>query len=135
VLLAWRPPEALLPFRVTLLDFRSDRYPGSRMAASYESRVRVDDPERGSSEHLISMNRPLHYRGYVLFQASYVEGEPMASILSVNRAPGLPLVYLGVALSCAGIAWMFYLKPYLARRQGKRALRARSPVALASPVA
>jgi hypothetical protein len=122
---SYQAPEMVVPFRVTLLKFNSDKYPGSSMAATYESWVRVDDPERGSSEHHISMNHPLHYRGYVFFQASFVEGQPMMSIFSVARAPGLPLVYAGVVLVSAGVAWMFYLKPYLARRQAARALAAR----------
>jgi len=121
---AYRAPELRVPFRVTLLKFNSDKYPGSNMPATYESWVRVDDSERGSSEHHISMNNPLHYRGYIFFQASFVEGTPMMSIFSVARAPGLPLVYLGVALIASGVAWMFYLKPFLARRQAARALEA-----------
>ncbi len=121
---AFRDREAPLPFKMTLLQFRSQKYPGSAMAATYESRVRVDDPELGVSEHLISMNHPLHYRGYIFFQASFVEGAPMMSILSVSRSPGLPLVYAGTALVSLGVAWMFYLKPLLARRQGRRALEA-----------
>ena len=48
------------------------------------------------------MNHPMHYRGYIFFQASFVEGTPMMSIFSVARAPGLPLVYLGAALICTG---------------------------------
>jgi hypothetical protein len=123
--LAYRAPEVGVPFKVTLLKFRSDKYPGSNMPATYESFVRVDDPELGSSEHHISMNHPLHYRGYIFFQASYVEGQPMMSIFSVARAPGLPLVYIGVALIASGVAWMFYLKPFLAKRQGQKALEAR----------
>jgi hypothetical protein len=123
--LAYRSPELQVPFKVTLLKFNSDKYPGSNMAATYESWVRVEDPERGSSEHHISMNHPLHYRGYIFFQASFVEGQPMMSIFSVARAPGLPLVYLGVTLIGVGVAWMFYVKPYLARRQAQRALAAR----------
>jgi hypothetical protein len=95
------------------------------MAATYESWVRVDDAEQGVSEHHISMNNPMHYRGYIFFQASYVEGTPMMSIFSVARAPGLPLVYLGVVLIGTGVIWMFYLKPYLARRQAARALAAK----------
>jgi hypothetical protein len=124
VAVAYRAPEVALPFRVTLLRFNSDKYPGSNMAATYESFVRVDDPENGPSEHHISMNHPMHYRGYIFFQASFVEGSPMMSIFSVARAPGLPLVYVGVTLIGAGVAWMFYLKPYLARRQAARALAA-----------
>jgi cytochrome c biogenesis protein ResB len=112
-----------LPFTVTLLEFRSDKYPGSHMAATYESLVRIHDDAAGDFERRISMNRPLHHRGYVFFQASYVEGTPMMSILSVARAPGLPVVYLGTALLCAGVVWMFYVNPALARRRAALALR------------
>jgi hypothetical protein len=121
---AYRAPEVVVPFKVTLLKFKSEKYPGSNMPATYESFVRVDDPENGVSEHHISMNHPMHYRGYIFFQASFVEGTPMMSIFSVARAPGLPLVYLGVTLIGAGVAWMFYLKPYLVRRTAARALAA-----------
>jgi hypothetical protein len=120
-----------LPFQVTLLDFRSQKYPGSTMAATYESRLRIEDPEHGSFERVVSMNRPLHHRGYTLFQSSYVEGERMTSVLAVSRAPGLPLVYAGTALLVLGVAWMFYVKPWLARVQGARALKRR----LAAPAA
>jgi len=122
--IAFRSPETALPFRVTLLRFNNESYPGSRMAATYESTVRVDDSEQGSFETLISMNHPLHHRGYIFFQSSFVEGRPMMSIFSVARAPGLPLVYLGVALIGSGIIWMFYVKPYLAKRQAAAALAA-----------
>jgi hypothetical protein len=131
--LAFRAPEAPLPFRVRLLDFRSEKYPGSERAATYESRVRVEDPEKGVSEHLVSMNNPLRHRGYVFFQASFVEGAPMMSILSVARAPGLPLVYLGTVLISLGLAWMFYGEPWLLRRQEARTVHGR-PAALPSPV-
>lgn len=125
-MIAYRAPEVVVPFRVTLLDFNSDTYPGSNLAATYESRVRVDDPDRGVSEHHISMNHPLHYRGYIFFQASFVKGQPMMSILSVARSPGLPLVYLGVVLISGGVVWMFYVKPWLARRMAARAVAKRA---------
>ena len=48
----------------------------------------------------------------------------MMSIFSVARAPGLPLVYLGTTLIGVGIIWMFYVKPWLAKRQAARALAA-----------
>lgn len=122
---SYGPAHTTLPFRVTLLQFEAKKYPGSRMPSAFESRVRVEDQELGASEHLISMNRPLHHRGYIFFQSSYVEGQPMMSVFSVARSPGLPVVYLGTALMGVGALWMFYLKPYLARRQGRRALDAR----------
>jgi hypothetical protein len=123
--LAYRSPEAELPFKVTLLRFNNEPYPGSRMASTFESTVRVEDPEKGTFETLISMNHPLHHRGYIFFQSSFVEGRPMMSIFSVARAPGLPLVYLGTTLIGVGIVWMFYVKPWLARRQAAAALAAR----------
>jgi hypothetical protein len=131
--IAYRSPERAVPFRVTLVKFNSEKYPGSNRAATYESAVRIEDAETGTTEHRISMNQPLHYRGYIFFQASYVEGQPMMSILSVTRAPGLPLVYLGVGLISLGVLWMFYLKPYLARAQGARALAARAQTGRESP--
>jgi hypothetical protein len=118
-------PAARLPFRVTLLDFRADTYPGSNRPATFESTVRVDDDERGTTEQVISMNHPLHHRGYTFFQASYAEGERATSIFSVSRSPGLPLVYAGTALVSVGVVWMFYLKPWIARRQARRALAER----------
>ena len=124
-LVAWRAPEVSLPFKVTLLRFNNESYPGSRMASTYESTVRVEDPEKGTFETLISMNHPLHHRGYIFFQSSFVEGRPMMSVFSVARAPGLPLVYLGTTLIGVGIVWMFYVKPYLAKRQAQAVLAAR----------
>jgi hypothetical protein len=136
--LAYRSPEAEppLPFKVTLLKFNNEPYPGSRMASTFESTVRVEDPEKGTFETLISMNHPLHHRGYIFFQSSFVEGRPMMSIFSVARAPGLPLVYLGTTLIGLGIVWMFYVKPWLARRQAAAALathRARENPSEAKP--
>jgi hypothetical protein len=126
---AWVPAEAQLPFRLTLLQFKSEKYPGSAMRATYESRVRLEDPEAGPSEHAISMNHPLRHRGYVFFQSSFAEGARVASVFSVVRSPGLPAVYLGTALLSLGVLWMFYLKPHLARGQGRRVLRARRSAA------
>ena len=42
---AYRSPERALPFKVTLLKFNNEPYPGSRMASTFESTVRVEDPE------------------------------------------------------------------------------------------
>ena len=128
------PREGELPFRVTLLDFHSETYPGSRMAATYESRVRVEDPESGAFERTISMNRPLHHRGYTLFQASYIDGDPQTSILSVSRAPGLPLVYVGSLLLGVGALWMSFFKRWVARRQGRSALARLQPTAVSTAV-
>ena len=74
--LAYRSPEAALPFKVTLLKFSNEPYPGSRMASTFESTVRVEDPEKGSFETLISMNHPLHHRGLHLLPVVVRRGAP-----------------------------------------------------------
>src|SRR5512139_3446517 len=94
------------------------------MTSTVASTERVGDSQQGKFETHVSMNHPLHHRGYIFFQSSFVEGRPMMSILSVARAPGLPLVYLGTTLIGIGIVWMFYVKPWLAKRQAAAALAA-----------
>lgn len=103
-----------LGFDVKLKDFRVGRYPGTMRAASYESLVEV--PEGG--EHLISMNEPLKFRGFTLYQASFSSdesGRPTASVLSVNRDPGRWIKYLGSLVMVLGIIHLFYFKRKTAR--------------------
>lgn len=97
--------------KVDLLDFRLGRYPGTMRAASYESLVKVD----GKEEHLISMNEPLKYKGFTLYQSSFQEdaaGRPIASILSVNYDPGRWTKYFGSFLIVLGSILLFYMRKY-----------------------
>jgi hypothetical protein len=91
-----------LPFSLELLEFKKTDYPGTETPMSYESRVRVNglDPET-----TISMNEPLKYAGYTLYQSSYdiQPGRPRASIFSVNRDPGRWVKYLGSLILSLGI--------------------------------
>ncbi len=101
-----------LPFSVTLLDFRKQLYPGTNMPAGFESEVELHDEERGVTlKQLIWMNEPLKYRGYSLFQSSYLEDPVEATVLSVRKDPGVPLVYIGFLTIVAGLVVMFYFKP------------------------
>ena len=129
-----RARESTLPFRVTLLDFHSETYPGSRMAATYESRVRVEDPEQGAFERTISMNHPLHHRGYTLFQASYVEGEPRRRSVRVPCARAAPRLRGHGLLVGVGALWMSFFKRWVARRQGREALARLQPAAVSLAV-
>ena len=40
----------------------------------------------------------------------------MRSGITAVRDPGLPLVFLGLAMLLAGLPWMLLLKPWLKRR-------------------
>lgn len=96
-------------FDMRLEKFTVGRYQGTMRAASYESVVRA--PEAGTVT--ISMNEPLKLNGFTFYQSSFTEddrGNPVASILSVNRDPGRPFKYLGSLLIVCGAVYMFYFK-------------------------
>ncbi len=108
VIVEYRPAARRLPFSVRLLDFRKFDYPGTEMAAAFESDVELSDPERGLTfKKKISMNNPLKYRGFSLFQSSYVPGPVETTVLSVRNDPGTPLVYTGFLIVLAGVITLF----------------------------
>lgn len=111
VVLAYQPAKHELPFSVKLLDFRKKEYPGTSVPSAFESDVEIEDTRRGL--HLsktISMNHPLTYRGYTMFQASFFEGPVETTVLAVRNDPGTPFVYLGFVTVILGVSLMFYLK-------------------------
>jgi len=118
----YRPDERELPFTVTLLDFRKTEYPGTRMPAAFESDVELFDPRRGMVlMRTIRMNHPLRYRGFSLYQSSYIPGPPSTlagagegptetTVLSVRNDPGTPFVYAGFIIVLLGVVSMFVLR-------------------------
>ncbi len=111
IAVGYRPAERELPFSVKLVDFRKIDYPGTQMAAGFESDVELSDPPRGVTlSRTISMNNPLKYRGYSLFQSSYIAGQTETTVLSVRNDPGTGLVYAGFFIVVAGIVSMFALR-------------------------
>lgn len=99
-----------LGFPIKLTKFTMDRYQGTNRAMEYKSNVEV--PEIGPQE--ISMNEPLKYRGFTIYQASFQEDpntqQPTASIFSVNQDPGRWIKYLGSLIISIGIVMLFYFK-------------------------
>ncbi len=107
----YRPAQRELPFAVKLLDFRKIDYPGIQMAAGFESDVELIDAQRGLTLlRTISMNNPLRYRGFHLYQSSYIPGATETTVLSVRNDPGTPFVYLGFLTVIAGVVSMFVLR-------------------------
>ena len=108
IVVEYRPAQRELPVTMKLLDFRKTTYPGTQMAAGFESDVQLSDPTRGLIlVRKISMNQPLRYRGYHFYQSSYIEGPPETTVLSVRNDPGTPLVYAGFLTVIAGIVSLF----------------------------
>ncbi len=97
-----------LTFEMQLKDFQVGRYQGTMRAASYQSLVYLSDEQR---EVMISMNEPLHHKGFTFYQASFQEdpmGRPTATVLSVNYDPGRWIKYLGSLLIVFGAVHLFY---------------------------
>lgn len=97
-----------LPYSLHLDDFLLINYPGSRNPASYESHVRLVDPEKGISgrPERIYMNHPLTHRGRKHFQSSY-DTDERGTVLSVNYDPGKWPTYLGYILISLGFVLIF----------------------------
>ncbi len=103
--------QASLPFSVKLLDFRRTTYPGTQIASSFESDVELSDPERGLIlMRTIRMNQPLRYRGFHLYQASFISGPIETTVLAVRSDPGTPVVYAGCLIIMVGLITMFLQK-------------------------
>lgn len=108
-----------LDFEIKLKDFEVGFDPGTTTAASYQSTVEVE-----GQEHLIAMNEPLERDGYKVFQASFAEnaeGEPVVSVFSIAKDPGIGLKYGGSILLVLGIIIMFYIKPYMIKNSQQTA--------------
>jgi ABC-type transport system involved in cytochrome c biogenesis permease subunit len=105
------------PFRLTLLEFRFDRYLGTDIPKNYSSRLLLDDPETGQHrEVVIRMNEPLRYRGEAFYQSGYTPDE-RGTILQVVRNPGWLLPYISCVLVAVGMIFHFglYLMQFLSR--------------------
>lgn len=107
-LLTWANRRIDLNFDLKLDHFEITRYQGTMRAMAYQSIVETPEGQK----HMISMNEPLKYRGLTIYQASFQEenGQPVASIFSINQDPGRFLKYLGSLVMSIGIVLLFYFK-------------------------
>ncbi|MEQ1723557.1 MAG: cytochrome c biogenesis protein ResB, partial [Pseudobdellovibrio sp.] len=102
-----------LGFDLKLNKFEVQRYQGTMRAMEYASQVEaVNNSNALSIQQTISMNEPLKFMGYTIYQASFQEdeqtGKPVASVFSINQDPGRPIKYAGSLIFSLGIVWLFY---------------------------
>lgn len=120
--IAYDTESLQLPFSIKLLDFAIGYDPGTGRPASYTSVVELNDQERGiKQERVITMNKPLKYRGLKFYQSSYFQDSDgtMVSVFAVGRDPGYPLKALGSLMIVLGICVMFYMKAYFFAPRGQ----------------
>jgi len=101
-----------LGFTLELIDFKKEDYPGTNKAMGFSSDAVLRDGMRGVEiEQNISMNEPLEYRGYKIYQSAFRQnpGRPEVSIFSVGHDPGIPLNYLGSIIMVSGVAYFVSL--------------------------
>jgi len=99
-----RPAHIPLPFSVQLLHFQEDLYPGTDKPRAFQSDVMLND--HGILWHgLISMNEPLRYKGYTLYQSSFMEsaGRQTATVLAVVKNTGRLFPYLAGTIMAIGL--------------------------------
>lgn len=104
-----------VPFKLLLTDFRKVDYPGTSSAASFESDVVLHDPEdKITLEKTIQMNKPLDYKGWRIFQSSYMQDERFGegSVFTVAKNPGIFLIYGSAPIILLGVILLFYFHPY-----------------------
>ena len=116
-------------FELTLKDFKVRHDPGTEKAAAFESDVVLKDFARGTAlEKTISMNQPLEYKGFKIYQAGYsnvsasaITSQPAEqkynSVFAIGRDPGVPIKYTGALIMVIGILLMFYTRAYSLRNE------------------
>lgn len=109
-----------LPFLVRLKDFTVEWYPDTEVARSYKSLVEIMPPGGGQNgrEVLISMNKPLRYKNFTFYQASYnvdKQGRE-SSTLAVVKNSGRSLPYFASFVTFGGLALHFLLMAFKTKR-------------------
>jgi ABC-type transport system involved in cytochrome c biogenesis permease subunit len=108
VALRWK--RTYKPYKLQLIKFRFDRYPGTNIPKNYSSQVRLVDPEGNEDrEVLIRMNEPLWHRGETFYQTNFDPETEATTILQVVKNPGWLLPYISCALVGVGMAVHFSL--------------------------
>jgi len=92
-----------LPFAVKLLNFEKTEYSGTEIPKTYSSQVQILDGEL-KLEKTIEMNQPLRYRGYTLYQSSFLDKDGnLSTILTIVKNVGAIFPYLAVIFLCVGL--------------------------------
>jgi len=105
----------LVPFSLHLEDFRKQDYPGTNRPASFESDVNLlDENNNKVVSKTISMNKPLDYKGFRIFQSSFIQNPKYgeASIFRVAKNPGIPWIYMSSCILFVGSFLQFYVKKF-----------------------
>lgn len=97
------PRRLYKPFTMTLEDARREVYPGTDVARSLWSRVRIQHPSAGEDRTMVvAAGRPFRYRGETYYQ-SQIDANGRTSMLRVVRNPSWPVPYVSCVLLGLGL--------------------------------
>ena len=106
-MMAERPSALFLsPTRVLVYEKRPEE------KRAYISWVTALDGA-AQEKRVISVNDPMTYAGWTLYQVNYNPQDPTYSGLDAVYDPGVFWVFTGFALICFGVFYMFYFEPRL----------------------
>jgi len=100
-----------MPFAIELEDINRELYPGTEIAKSYISKVKVttDNLQRELS---VSMNKPFRFQGYTLYQSGFGTDEDgnEFSVFAVVRSFAYRLPYFASLITALGLFLHFISK-------------------------
>lgn len=109
--------KEILPFDITLKDFRKIDYPGTLKAREFESDLVITDGAI-SWPATISMNKPLRYKGYVFYQSSFEQRPDIeVTVLNVVHNVGRVFPYISTLIIFVGLLLHFIIR-LQSKRQG-----------------
>lgn len=86
----------------------------------FTSKLRIIENDQTVVEKTIRVNDPLTYKGYVIYQSSYDPEAGSFSGLQIVKDPGIPIAYAGFGSLCFGVIFIFYIKPFLRKKQKQK---------------
>ena len=131
-LLSLRFKRYYKPYRMHLVKFSHDVYPGTDVARNYSSRIRLVDPSRNEDrEVVIRMNDPLRYAGETFYQASF-RNDDKTTVLQVVRNPAWLMPY--IACIIGGLGMLIHFGMHLIGFVGSRETLASLPSSPGTPL-
>lgn len=100
---------AAVPFSIRLNDFRIEYYNQSQAVKGYYSDVAIAADGKEILTKTISVNHPLHFGGYHIYQYS-CEPNGEYAIFLIASDSGLYVVYCGYWMLCIGLIWQLWFK-------------------------
>ncbi|MDB5478672.1 MAG: ResB family protein [Alphaproteobacteria bacterium] len=103
--------KSTMPFSLLLQNFKQDYYQGTEIAQNYQSSLLVVEAGREWPVQ-ISMNEPLRYKNYTLYQSSVLtlpNGET-ASVLNAVDNTGWLFPYIATAMMFTGLVLQLWVR-------------------------